>query len=79
MNENTAIFLVEVFYRLSLRVKFHSARDRRREFLVGEIDACELGIEGTGDEGAEEGVIAGVFVEGREGWGGGGWDERQFT
>lgn len=63
MNENTAIFLVEVFYRPSLRVKLYGTGDRRGEFLVGKIDACKLGIEGASDEGAEEGIVVGVLIE----------------
>jgi hypothetical protein len=62
MNEHAAVFLVEVFYGLGFRVQFHGAGDGRREFLVRKVDSGELGIEGAGDEGAEEGVIVGVFV-----------------
>ena len=40
MDEYSAVLLVEVFYGLGFGIKFDGSGDRRREFLVGEIDAC---------------------------------------
>jgi len=79
MHEHTSVFLIEVFYGLRFGVELYGAGDRGREFLVRKIDARKLGIEGACDEGAEEGIVAIVFVEraGRRGiWR---WDKGEFA
>ena len=54
MNEYSAVLLVEVFDRTSLRVKFDSARHRSCELFVWETDSSNLGIECAGDERANQ-------------------------
>ena len=63
MDKDTAIFLGEEFYKPRLRVQLHCPTDGRRELLFGKLDACDLGIEGASNEGAEEGVVCVVRVE----------------
>ena len=77
MNKDSSIFLVKIFDSLSFGIEFHSARNGGCEFLVGEIDACELGIEGAGDQRAKERYIGIILVEGY-GDGGGG-NEGEFA
>jgi hypothetical protein len=53
MYKNAAVLLVEVLDGLCFRVKFYGSGNRRCELFVWEIDACKLGVESRGDDGAE--------------------------
>lgn len=63
MNKHPPILLVKILDRLRLRVELHCARDGRREFLIWEVDAGELRIEGACTEGTEKRGIGVVLVE----------------
>jgi len=66
MHEYTSILLSEILDCLGLGIELHGTRHGGREFLVGEIDTCKLGIEGACAEGAQERGVRVVFVEGEE-------------
>lgn len=64
VDEDPAVFLVEVFDRAGVRVYLDGTGHRAGEFLVGEGNLCDLGLEGAGDEGPEEIAVEGVAVPG---------------
>lgn len=62
MNEDAAVFLVEIFDFTGFRIKFHGASDACGEFLVGKLDARDLWTERGGDKGTEKGVVGVLLV-----------------
>ena len=64
MNEDTPVFLVEVFDCAGIGVDFDSAGDGAGEFLVREGNPRNLGLEGACDEGAEEVAVRAIAVPG---------------
>ena len=62
MHEDAPVVLVEVLDFSCLGVELHGAGDAGGEFFVGELDACDLWVEGARDEGAQEGVVVVVDV-----------------
>lgn len=69
MDEDAAVGLVEEFDGAGFGVEFNGAGHAGREFLLGKVDARNLRVESSGDEGAEEGGVGIVSVE----RGGGRW------
>lgn len=63
MHEHASVILVEELDGPSLGIEFHSAGDGGRVFLLRELDARELRIEGTCYESADEGVVGVVGVQ----------------
>lgn len=54
VDEDAAVLLVEVLDSASIGVLLDGSGDGAGEFLVWEGDLGDLGVEGAGDEGAEE-------------------------
>jgi len=63
MYEYSSVLLVEILDCLRFWIEFHGAGNGRGEFLVWEIDTCELRIEGAGTERADKRVVRVVLIE----------------
>jgi len=62
VHKDAPVILVEELDGPSLGIEFHSAGDGGRVFLLRELDARELRIEGACYQSADEGVVGAVGV-----------------
>lgn len=76
MHEHSAVFLVEVLDGPRLRVQFYSTGNRLCKLLVGEVDTCDLRIEGAGNQRSDQGGVVIVLIVRCRGMM---WDEADFA
>jgi hypothetical protein len=50
MDKHATIFLIKILDRPSFGIEFYGAGNGGRKFLVREIDACQLRVEGAGNK-----------------------------